>query len=134
MELIESLSGKIKGKKVRIVFPEGSEPRILGAVVRLASEDLIQPILIGNPEVIKEAAKNRGFNVENIEIVDPANYDKLDEMVASFVERRKGKVTEEKAIQLLKDENYFGTMLTYMGLVDGLVSGAIHSTDRKSVV
>lgn len=128
MELIESLSGKIKGKKVRIVFPEGSEPRILGAVVRLASEDLIQPVLIGNPEVVKEAAKNRGFNVENIEIVDPANYDKLNEMVAAFVERRKGKVTEEKAIQLLKDENYFGTMLTYMGLVDGLVSGAIHST------
>ena len=128
MELIESLSAKIKGKKVRIVFPEGSEPRILGAVVRLASEDLIQPVLIGNPEVVKEAAKNRGFNVENIEIVDPANYDKLNEMVAAFVERRKGKVTEEKAIQLLKDENYFGTMLTYMGLVDGLVSGAIHST------
>ncbi|WP_407371155.1 phosphate acetyltransferase [Carnobacterium sp.] len=128
MELIESLSAKIKGKKVRIVFPEGSEPRILGAVVRLASEDLIQPVLIGNPEAVKEAAKNRGFNVENIEIIDPANYDKLDEMIASFVERRKGKVTEEKAIQLLKDENYFGTMLTYMGLVDGLVSGAIHST------
>lgn len=128
VELIESLSSKIKGKKVRIVFPEGSEPRILGAVVRLASEDLVQPVLIGNPEVVKEAAKNRGFNVENIEIVDPANYAEIDEMVASFVERRKGKVTEEKAIELLKDENYFGTMLTYMGLVDGLVSGAIHST------
>ncbi len=128
VELIESLSSKIKGKKVRIVFPEGSEPRILGAVVRLASEDLVQPVLIGNPEVVKEAAKNRGFNVENIEIVDPANYAKIDEMVASFVERRKGKVSEEKAIELLKDENYFGTMLTYMGLVDGLVSGAIHST------
>ncbi|MDN5373213.1 MAG: phosphate acetyltransferase [Carnobacterium sp.] len=128
VELIESLSEKIKGRKVRIVFPEGSEPRILGAVVRLASEDLIQPVLIGNPEAVKEAAKNRGFDVENIEIIDPSNYDKLDEMVASFVERRKGKVTEEKAIQLLKDENYFGTMLTYMGLVDGLVSGAIHST------
>ena len=128
VELIESLSSKIKGKKVRIVFPEGSEPRILGAVVRLASEDLVQPVLIGNPEVVKEAAKKRGFNVENIEIVDPANYAEIDEMVASFVERRKGKVSEEKAIELLKDENYFGTMLTYMGLVDGLVSGAIHST------
>ncbi len=128
LELIESLSEKIQGKKIRIVFPEGSEHRIIGAVVRLAAEDLIQPVLIGNPEVVKEAAKVRGFDVEKIEIIDPANYDKLDEMVASFVERRKGKVTEEKAIELLKDENYFGTMLTYMGLVDGLVSGAIHST------
>lgn len=128
LELIESLSEKIQGKKIRIVFPEGSEHRIIGAVVRLAAEDLIQPVLIGNPEVVKEAAKMRGFDVEKIEIIDPANYDKLDEMVASFVERRKGKVTEEKAIELLKDENYFGTMLTYMGLVDGLVSGSIHST------
>ena len=128
LELIESLSEKIQGKKIRIVFPEGSEHRIIGAVVRLAAEDLIQPVLIGNPEVVKEAAKVRGFDVEKFEIIDPANYDKLDEMVASFVERRKGKVTEEKAIELLKDENYFGTMLTYMGLVDGLVSGAIHST------
>lgn len=128
LELIESLSEKIQGKKIRIVFPEGSEHRIIGAVVRLDAEDLIQPVLIGNPEVVKEAAKVRGFDVEKIEIIDPANYDKLDEMVASFVERRKGKVTEEKAIELLKDENYFGTMLTYMGLVDGLVSGAIHST------
>ncbi|MEG0474120.1 MAG: phosphate acetyltransferase, partial [Carnobacterium sp.] len=46
----------------------------------------------------------------------------------AFVERRKGKVSEEQARELLKDENYFGTMLTYMGKVEGLVSGAVHST------
>ncbi|MDN6626300.1 MAG: phosphate acetyltransferase, partial [Pisciglobus halotolerans] len=46
----------------------------------------------------------------------------------SFVERRKGKVKEEKAREMLKDENYFGTMLTHMGEVDALVSGAVHST------
>ena len=49
-------------------------------------------------------------------------------MVAAFVERRKGKATEEQARDLLKDVSYFGTMLVYMGLADGLVSGAVHST------
>ncbi len=60
--------------------------------------------------------------------VDPANYEDFDAMVQSFVERRKGKATEEKAREILLDENYFGTMLVYMDKADGLVSGAAHST------
>ena len=63
-----------------------------------------------------------------MEIYDPANYEQYDEMVASFVNRRKGKVTEEEAKEILQDENYFGTMLVYMDVADGLVSGAVHST------
>ena len=51
-------------------------------------------------------------------------YEEMDAMVASFVERRKGKATEEDARKILKDENYFGTMLVYMGKAHGLVSGA----------
>ena len=49
-------------------------------------------------------------------------------MVEAFVERRNGKATKEDAEKILKDVNYFGTMLTYMGIADGMVSGAIHST------
>ncbi len=60
--------------------------------------------------------------------MDHENYEQYDEMVAKFVERRAGKATEEKARELLKDVNYFGTMLVYTGKVEGLVSGAIHST------
>ena len=52
----------------------------------------------------------------------------MDELVASFVERRKGKATEEDARKILLDENYFGTMLVYTNKADGLVSGAAHST------
>jgi len=128
VELFDSLKFKIVRKKIRIVFPEGTEPRILGAAVRLASEELVTPVLIGSEVAVKEAAKKRGFVVDNIEIIDPNNYPAMDEMVAAFVERRKGKATEEQAREMLKDENYFGTMLTYMGLTDGLVSGAVHST------
>ncbi|OJG13571.1 phosphate acetyltransferase [Enterococcus asini] len=128
VELFESLKAKIYGKNMRIAFPEGTEPRILGAVARLKADGLVDPILIGNPAEVKAAAEDRGVSVDNFEILDPNNYEKFDEMVAAFVERRKGKATEEQAREVLKDVNYFGTMLTYMGLADGMVSGAVHST------
>ncbi len=128
LELFESLKSKVLGKNVRVVFPEGTEPRILGAVVRLQAENLVHPVLLGNVEEIKQSAKDNGFDVENIEIIDPSSYGEMEEMVEAFVERRKGKATEEQAREVLKDENYFGTMLTHMGKVDALVSGAVHST------
>ncbi|MGO4961986.1 phosphate acetyltransferase [Jeotgalibaca porci] len=128
MDMFESLEAKIKGKKIKIVFPEATDSRILGAVVRLKAEDLVDPILIGNVAEVESAAKERGFDIEGISVIDPANYDDFDGMVASFIDRRKGKATEEQARKTLLDENYFGTMLVYMGLADGLVSGAVHST------
>ena len=86
------------------------------------------PVLVGQPDAIKAVAGEKKIDIEGIEILDPDNYPAFDEMVAAFVERRKGKVSEEDARNILKDENYFGTMLTYMDKVDGMVSGAVHST------
>ena len=112
---------KVKGKDVKIVFPEGDEPRIIGAAVRLLADGLCKPILLGNVDAINEVANARGFNISHLEIIDPETYadDKYAEMVASFVARRKGKVSEEDAQKLLRDVTYFGTMMVYMGLADG---------------
>ncbi|WP_225744758.1 phosphate acetyltransferase [Marinilactibacillus sp. Marseille-P9653] len=128
MELFESLKEKIQGKELKIVFPEANDERILGAAVRLQSEKILNPVLLGNKEEVAKSAKDHGFDLGTIEIIDPHNYEKYDEMVATFVERRKGKATEEQAVEQLRNVNYFGTMLVYMDLADGLVSGAIHST------
>lgn len=128
LEIIESLKDKVKGKGVRIVFPEALDERILQAVVRLKKEGLITPILLGNPDQVNAKAKEFGFNIDGLTILDPENYDEFDDLVASFVERRKGKATEEDAKKILKDVNYFGTMLVYTDRADGLVSGAVHST------
>ncbi|MES5429587.1 phosphate acetyltransferase [Enterococcus gallinarum] len=128
MELFESLKFKIVRRHIKIVFPEATDPRILGAASRLRSEELVEPALIGNPAEIEKAAEARGINIANFEILDPENYDRWDEMVEAFVERRNGKATKEQAEEILKDVNYFGTMLTYMGITEGMVSGAIHST------
>ena len=127
MKIFEQLVSKLEGKKVRIVLPEGEEPRILQATKRLVNESDVVPVLLGNPERIKIYLEIEGIT-EGFEIIDPTHYDKYDEMVGAFVERRKGKVTEEQAHELLKDVNYFGVMLVYMGVVEGMVSGAIHST------
>lgn len=128
MDLFESLKQKIDGKRFRIVFPEGTEARVFGAAYRLQADGLIEPILLGAAQDVKAALFERGINPSFIEIIDPNNYERFDEMVTSFVKRRAGKTTEEEARTQLLDPNYFGTMLVYMGLADGMVSGAVHST------
>jgi phosphate acetyltransferase len=127
-DLFSALKAKIAGKQRKIVFPEGLDERILTAVSRLVQEQLVVPIVIGNKEAVKQKANELGLTLENVEIIDPQQYEKMDELVAAFVERRKGKVSEEAARQILLDENYFGTMLVYMDQAHGLVSGAAHST------
>jgi len=130
MDLFEQLSNEVKGQGVRLVFPEGDDARIQEAAVRLAEEGLVEPVLLGNRTTIKETAEQTNRDLQLVTIIDPADYDPTlsQEMVAALVERRKGKVDEVKAAQLLLDVNYFGTMLVYMNEVDGMVSGAAHST------
>ncbi len=128
MELFESLKSQIKGKDIKLVLPEGVEPRIIEAAVRLKKENLLKPILLGNPDKIKDVAKKIGQDLGDIEILDPENYAEFDEMKQAFIDRRNGKVTSEDADKLLKNVNYFGTMLTFMNKADAMVSGAIHPT------
>ncbi|MFC4696632.1 phosphate acetyltransferase [Enterococcus aquimarinus] len=128
MELFDHLKFKIVRRGIRIAFPEATDTRILSAVARLKGEELVDPVLIGKRADIEQAATVRGINIASFTIYDPYDCERWDEVVDAFVEVRKGKITREQAEVLLKDENYFGTMLTHMGITDGLVSGAIHST------
>jgi phosphate acetyltransferase len=127
-DLFEGLKQKLSGRDMRIVFPEGLDERIVRAASRLAEEKRLTPILIGNIEQVQAKAQELGVSLEAAEIYDPSSYAAMDELVAAFVERRKGKTTEEDARKILLDENYFGTMLVYLNKADGLVSGAAHST------
>lgn len=127
-DLFTVLKEKVTCRDVKIVFPEGLDERILKAAGRLAEEKIVTPILIGNIEEIQEKANELNISLDSAEIYDPKNYAMMDELVQSFVERRKGKATEEDARKILLDENYFGTMLVHTNKADGLVSGAAHST------
>lgn len=127
-DLFSGIKEQLSGQNMKIVFPEGLDERVLAAAGRLAEDKVLTPILVGNIESIEAKAKELNVSLEAAEIYDPANYAAMDELVASFVERRKGKATEEDARKILLDENYFGTMLVYTNKADGLVSGAAHST------
>ncbi len=127
-QLFNILEEKIKGENIRIVFPEGNDNRILEAVSRLAQEEIIKPIIIGNPGELQAKAEALEVSLSGVEIYDPEQYDEMSTLVDAFVERRKGKVTKEQAYKMLLDENYFGTMLVYTEKAHGLVSGAAHST------
>ena len=128
MDLFESLKDKINGKHLRIVFPEGEDPRVLGAAVRLAADGLVQAIVLGNPDKIQSLAAEKSWDLSKLTVRDPEHDELHDQMVPAFVERRKGKATQEQAEKIVQNANYFGTMLVYMKKADGMVSGAVHST------
>lgn len=119
---------KAQQVKKRVILPEGEEPRTIEAAAICQSRGIAQCVLIGNAEEIAQVAKNRGVDLpEDIEIIDPANID-LNKYVKAFVERRKGKASEEQATEELQDNVVLGTTMLHLDEVDGLVSGAIHTT------
>ncbi|GGB35001.1 phosphate acetyltransferase [Virgibacillus dakarensis] len=126
--LFTEIANTIADKNKHIVFPEGTDQRILEAASKLGAAGILTPILIGNKAGIKHTAEEVGVDVSSCKLIDPAEFQEYELMVETFVERRKGKATTEEAREILQDENYFGTMLVYMNQADGLVSGAIHST------
>lgn len=119
----------LKKNPKTIVLTEGTDSRVLEASSRLLASNFLHPILIGDPDKIYEAAEECGFNIRGSEIINPATYEKMDEMVEMFCELRKSKgVTPEQAKEYLLQNNYFGTMLVKMGYADSLLGGATYST------
>ncbi|WP_307976385.1 phosphate acetyltransferase [uncultured Streptococcus sp.] len=126
--LFGSLREKVASNYVKIVFPEGNDDRVLRAAARLKFEGLVDPIILGVKDEVHDALAHLGFMDQDYKVIDPNNFDQFEEMKAAFLDIRKGKATPEDADRLLRDVNYFGVMLVKMGLADGMVSGAIHST------
>lgn len=126
--LFGELRGKIVGKQIKVVFPEGDDERVVRAAARLKFEGLVEPIILGDEDQVHETLTSLGFTEQNYTIINPADYSDFEKMTEEFVAIRKGKVSFEDAKKLLLDVNYFGVMLVKLGLADGMVSGAKHST------
>ena len=119
---------KLKNDPKTIVFTEGTDPRILEASSRLLAGNFLKPILVGNSDEVHAAAEEAGYNIRGAQILDPDNYEKMDEMTDLMFELRKGKATKDECAAMLKKGNYFGTMLVKMGVADCLLGGATYST------
>ncbi|MDO4435505.1 MAG: phosphate acetyltransferase [Cardiobacteriaceae bacterium] len=117
----------IKAQKT-IVLPEGDEPRTVVAASICAERGMARCILLAEPESVRAVAARQGVNLgENVIIIDPASV--REKYVARLVELRKNKgMTEEQARDQLSDSVVLGTMMLEAGEVDGLVSGAVHTT------
>ena len=126
--MFENLVEILKANPRKIVYTEGPDARILESAARLKKEGFLTPILVGNVDEVKAAAAKGGFDIEGLEILDPATYPGMEEMVQTFVALRKGKATEEDARAALQKGNYFGTMLVKQGYADALLGGATYST------
>ena len=126
--MFEFLIKKLKAHPRKIVFTEGTDPRILEASARLLSGTFLTPVLVGNAEEIQKASEEIGFNIRGAIIIDPATFEDMDKMVDAMVELRKGKMTAEQCRAALMQANYFGTMLVKMGYADALLGGATYST------
>ncbi|MGP4039515.1 phosphate acetyltransferase [Gracilibacillus sp. D59] len=127
-DLFADIKSRLQGNTRKIVFPEGLDERILTAASQLKKDGLVEPVLVGSQVKVEQKANELSVDIAGVEVLDPSTYPAFEEIVASFVDRRKGKASEEDARKMLLNENYFGTMLVYMGKADGLVSGAAHST------
>ncbi|MDD5986813.1 MAG: phosphate acetyltransferase [Eubacteriales bacterium] len=126
--MFENLIEVLKKNPRKIVFTEGSDERILEASARLKKEGFLTPILVGDPKEVKAAAEKGGFDIEGLEIIDPAAYEEMDAMVEQMVALRKGKMDADQCRAALAKGNYFGTMLVKMGKADALLGGATYST------
>ena len=126
--MFENLVEILKANPRKIVYTEGTDARILESAARLKKDGFLTPILIGNEEAVKAAAAKGGFDIEGLEILDPATYPGMEQMVQEFVALRRGKATEEEARAALAKGNYFGTMLVKQGYADALLGGATYST------
>ena len=112
----------------KIVLPEGTEPRTVKAAVIVFQRQIAEPILLANPEEVRKVAAEQGLVLPSgLTIIDPKEV--AEKYVEPLVELRKHKgMTIEQARELLRDEIWVGTMMLKMGEVDGLVSGAVHTS------
>jgi len=128
MAIFETFEAQLKANPKTIVFTEGTDARILSAASRLLAGGILKVILLGEPDAVKKAAEDAGFDVSGAVIINPVDAPDFDEMVAKMVELRKGKMTDEQCRAALSKGNYFGTMLVKMGKADCLLGGATYST------
>jgi len=124
---------RARSRKRHIVLPEGDDDRILMAAARLIEQDIVTLTIIGDGEQILTAGKRLGINLESdsIHIIDPVRSEFFDDYAETLCELRKEKnVTLAMARDLMLDVSYFGTMMVYKGHADGMVSGAVHTTQH----
>jgi phosphate acetyltransferase len=129
MNFIEKIRSKAKENLKTIVMPEGEEPRMIEAAAFLQKENLVTPVLLGNPQIINDKAKELNADLSNIRIIEPASAAESDDFANEYYELRKHKgMTPEDAKKTVQDPLFFGAFMLRRGMVDSAVAGSINAT------
>jgi phosphate acetyltransferase len=124
-ELIE----RAKASRRHIVLPEGDDDRVLRGAEILLRRGVVDVTILGKPAEVKSRAAAIGVDLEGIELLDPETSSHRDDFAKRYFELRKHRgVTEDVAYDMVVDPSYFGTLMVAAGAVDGMVSGAAHTT------
>ncbi|MGE5155214.1 MAG: phosphate acetyltransferase [Bdellovibrio bacteriovorus] len=122
---------RAKANRQRIVLPEGSDERILRAAEILTLRQVADLTLLGDPDKIRRRIGELGLKLNGIPIIDPVTSPERDRYARTYYELRKHKgISEQMAHDALEDVSYFGTLMVYSGDADGMVSGAMHTTQH----
>ena len=129
MRFIGNVIEKLQRHPKRVVFPEGTEPRILQAARQFYALRLGVPILLGDQEEVKAAAHKLNVPLDGIRVINPATSEDLDNFANRFYRLRKEKgVRAPEAREAMLQPNFYGSMMLAMHQADGLISGASHIT------
>lgn len=130
LRFLHNLIETARANRRSVVLPEGYDVRILRASEIIARRDFCDLILLGNPTKIAEICQAEGIELpSSIRIIDIENNEYTEDFAATYAELRAHKgVTIEAARERMTDPSYFGTMLVYKGIADGMVSGAVNTT------
>jgi malate dehydrogenase (oxaloacetate-decarboxylating)(NADP+) len=125
--IMRNIRSRLPGAdKPKIVFPEGTNARILKAVSILQDEGLIQPVLLGSKKTIHKKMDQLGVsNLKEVEIISAEDSDSYDQFVKDYYAQRQRKgISLTSAKDALKRGNYFGSMMVKTGIADGMITGA----------
>ncbi len=122
---------RAKSNIQHIVLPEGSEDRILRAAEILLLRGAVKITLLGNEEGIQQKISTLGLNLAGVQIIDPLESELRELYAEEYAALRKAKgITYDMAYDTMSDVSYFGTMMIHLGHADGMVSGAVHTTQH----
>jgi phosphate acetyltransferase len=123
------LTERARADRRRIVLPEGDDDRILQAAGRLLVRSVAELTILGEENQVRARAAELGVDLAGATVIDPRTSELGEQFAEQYAELRKHKgVTLEQAREIIRDVSYFGTMLVHNDIVDGMVSGAAHTT------
>ncbi len=126
MNIVDTFIAKAQDNPAKIVYPEASDPRILEAVVKVKELGIAQPVLVGNPDQIQILAKELGFALDGIEIIDSKTDPRLESYSQVYAEKRE--IREAIAKKLVRKPLSFGGMMVSQGEANGMVAGVATAT------